>query len=337
MRFRFVARLLIAIGLWSCIARPAVAAAYDIVVFMQTTPLSDIREIDRRTRSPMLAARLGGHGQAVDPSQESFAVHIPPQKPPGGYALLVFVPPWDQAGMPGQWTSVLDEKGVIFVSAARSGNDADVRTRRMTLALIAAANMIQKYDIDPSHVFVGGFSGGSRVAMLLALAYPDVFHGAFLNSGGDPIGTAEIPIPPADLFAKFQEGSRLFYVTGDNAPFIESQSNASRHSMLDWCVFHVDRMEIPHTGHAVATESALERALTALLTPAAPTHDDLASCRAGLQSRLDARLRSVEDLVAKRDKAAARRALDDVDSEFGGLAAPRSLELDAKITAIRGP
>lgn len=50
-----------------------------------------------------------------------------------------------------------------------------------------------------------GFSGGSRVAEIAALAYPDVFRGAILNAGADPIdGQDGIDKPPADLLRAFQ-------------------------------------------------------------------------------------------------------------------------------------
>jgi pimeloyl-ACP methyl ester carboxylesterase len=52
-------------------------------------------------------------------------------------------------------------------------------------------------------------SGGSRVALRLALGFPDVFRGAFLNAGSDPIGDAQTPLPPAELFSRFQEMTRL--------------------------------------------------------------------------------------------------------------------------------
>jgi poly(3-hydroxybutyrate) depolymerase len=51
------------------------------------------------------------------------------------------------------------------------------------LALIAAQNAMAQYSVDPQQVYIGGFSGGSRVALRLALGYPDVFHGALLNAG----------------------------------------------------------------------------------------------------------------------------------------------------------
>ena len=301
------------------------------MVFTRTTPFADLAEIERRTRPPVYASKIVAHGQAVDISKEHFLVYVPSKKPPEGYALFVFVPPWDEPRLPPDWVPILDEKGVVFVSAWHSSNEADVRTRREPLALIAAANLIEEYNVDPSRVLVGGFSGGAEVAMRLALAYPDLFRGAFMNSGNDTIGNIQTPIPPADLFRKFQEDSRLFYVVGDGDGTRVNHQNASAQSMRDWCVAHVDHRVMPHMGHDVASARALEVALTALLGPAESAPGDLSSCRAGLDSKRAAKLQIVKDLLAKGDRAAARRALDDLDAEFGGLAAPESLDLDAKI------
>lgn len=317
-----------------CLAGAAAAAQsgrQDDVVFTRTTPLADLAEIERRTRPPVYASKIVAHGQAADISKEHFVVYVPSRKPPEGYALLVFVPPWDEARVPPDWVSVLDEKGVIFASAARSGNETDVRTRREPLALIAATNLIQEYDVDPLRVLVGGFSGGGQVAMRLALAYPDLFRGAFLNSGSDPIGSTQIPIPPADLFRKFQEDSKLFYVVGDRDATRPSFQNTSVQSMRAWCVSHVDHRVLLNMGHDLAAASAFENGLSVLLSPVAAAPGDLSSCRAGLISRRDAKIQIVQDFLAKGDHAAARRALDDLDAEFGGLAAPESLALDAKI------
>jgi pimeloyl-ACP methyl ester carboxylesterase len=316
-----------------CLAGAAVAAPsgrQDDVVFTRTTPFADFAEIERRTRPPVFASKVVAHGQALDVSKEHFVVYVPARKPPEGYALLVFVPPWDDARLPPDWVPILDEKGVIFASAWHSSNDSDIRARREPLALLAAANLIQEYDVDPSRVFVGGFSGGGHIAMRLALAYPDLFRGALLNSGSDRIGSTQVPIPPADLFRKFQEDSKLFYVVGDGDTELLSGQNSSVQSMRTWCVSHVDHEVMPNMGHDVATAHAFEKGLTVLLGPAGSA-PDLSSCRAGLAARRDEKLQIVEDLLAKGDRAGARRALDDVDAEFGGLAAPRSLELDAKI------
>ena len=315
-----------------CLAGAAAPSGrQDDVVFTRTTPLADLAEIERRTRPPVYASKTAAYGQAVDISKERFVVYVPAHKPTEGFALFVFVPPWDEARVPPQWLSVLDEKGVIFASAEHSGNNADVRTRREPLALIAAANLIQQYGVDPSRVFVGGFSGGGQVAMRLALAYPDLFRGAFMNSGSEPVGSMQVPVPPAELFKKFQEDSKLFYVVGDRDSTRPSIQNTSVQSALDWCVSHVDHRVVMNMGHDVAGASAFESGLSFLLGPVESSPGDLASCRAGLISRRDAEMKIVRDAVAKGDHAAARRALDNLDSEFGGLAAPESLDLDTKI------
>jgi dienelactone hydrolase len=157
------------------------------VVFTQYSPLSTNAELARRLLSPLTAARLPAilartgkalREQPIDLADERFVVYVPAKAPPAGYALLVFVPPWPQAQPPRGWASVLDRAGIIFVSAARSGNEAEVLSRRAPLALLGAANIMASYRVDPSRVWVGGFSGGSRVAMRLALGYPDLFRGA---------------------------------------------------------------------------------------------------------------------------------------------------------------
>jgi len=79
--------------------------------------------------------------------------------------------------------------------SGKLSNDASTVDRREPLALLAAQNVMAQYPVDPQRVYIGGFSGGSRVALRLALGYPDVFHGALLNAGSDPIGNADVSLP----------------------------------------------------------------------------------------------------------------------------------------------
>ncbi|HEY2276505.1 MAG TPA: PHB depolymerase family esterase [Steroidobacteraceae bacterium] len=168
------------------------------------SPLSASAEIVRRLLSPLAAAEVQRSlassserlsEQSIDLETERFVLYVPAHAPADGYALLAFVPPWDEAQLPHGWAPVLDRYGVIFVSAAHSGNSADVIGRREPLALLAAWNVMQRYRVDPQRVYVGGFSGGSRVALRLGLAYPDLFRGALLNAGSDPLDAGP-PSPP---------------------------------------------------------------------------------------------------------------------------------------------
>ena len=306
------------------------------VSFTDYPALSSNSELIHRLLSPFAGAEIQRtltrsqkalSEQSVDLSQEKFVTYVPPNAPAHGYALLVFVPPWQDERLPPGWATVLDKYGVIYVSAARSGNDESPLGRRYPLALIAAHNVMHRYAVNPEHVYVGGFSGGSRIAMHLALGYPDVFRGALLNAGSDPIGDRTSPLPPKELFHQFQDSTRLVYVTGANDSLHIGMDADSMRSMRKWCVFDLDDVVTPSTGHAVAGQAALSQALAALLNPSQPDPDKLAKCRAAIDAELEQELRKVESVIANGNLPQARKLLSEIDARFGGLAAPRSIEL----------
>jgi pimeloyl-ACP methyl ester carboxylesterase len=308
------------------------------VVFTEYSELSSTPELLRRLFSPLTALRVNQEaartgktlrGQPIDLASERFSVYVPDHPPPHGYSLLVFVPPWSRAEVPSQWIPALDRHDMILVTAANSGNDANTVDRREPLALLAAQNAMAQYPVDPQQVYIGGFSGGSRVALRLALGYPDVFHGALLNAGSDPIGNADVPLPPAELFRRFQDSMRLVYVTGerDEAHLIDDIH--SRQSLDKWCVFDVVTESEPRKEHELADASAFSRSLDALLKRTQTHLNRLPDCRARIDAELTAQLKQVEDSFARGDTSAARRLLDKIDARYGGLAAPRSVELAA--------
>jgi len=158
--------------------------------------------------------------QRVDLANETFTVYVPPHAPPHGLRT------------PRICAAVGDRNGAKTIAGgARSpqhdlgerselgGNGADVLNRREPLALLAAENIMRSYPLDPERVYIGGFSGGSRMALRIARGYPDVFHGALLNAGSDPIGNAQIPLPPQELLRQFQQSTRVVYVTGAHDNF----------------------------------------------------------------------------------------------------------------------
>jgi dienelactone hydrolase len=268
----------------------------------------------------------------LDVASERFLIYQPAaQPPPRGYALLVFVPPWQDARLPPGWAGVLERLGVVFITAARSGNDENPTGRRAPLALLAAAEARRRFPIDPERVYVGGFSGGSRIALRIALAYPDVFRGAILDAGSDPIGTAQLPLPPADLFAEFQSRTSVVYITGERDPDHLADDALSIRSLHRWCVANVDEAVQPRMQHEVALPGALLQALEHLFAQRPAKSAKFARCRAALEADLGARLREVEELIDKGATAAAAGRLRQIDERFGGLAAPRSVELAGRL------
>src|SRR5882724_2067358 len=333
--------LLLGGGLLSMLMSPANTQTLPVglrngVVFNEYSALSSSPELVRRLLSPLIAlranqeaARMGKalRGQPINLAGESFSIYVPAHPPAHGYSLLVFVPPWSKAEVPSQWIPVLDHHDMILVTAANSGNDASTVDRREPLALLAASNAMAQYPVDPQQVYIGGFSGGSRVALRLALGYPDVFHGALLNAGSDPIGNADLPLPPAELLRRFQDSMRLVYVTGerDDAHLIDDMH--SRQSLEKWCVFDVVTETEPRKGHELADASAFSRSLDALLKRAEAHANRLVDCRAHIDEELTTQLKQVEDSFARGEPSTARRLLGKIDARYGGLGAPRSVEL----------
>jgi len=316
-------------------ATPIVGLQRD-VEFDSYSSMSSSAQLTQRLLTPLTALQLQRtiladdrepREQAIDLADEKFALYVPAQQPANGYALLVFVPPWEDARLPPQWINAFERHGMIFVSAAKSGNDANVLDRREPLALLAAHNVQQRYRIDPARIYVGGFSGGSRVALRLALGYPDLFRGALLNAGSDAIGNAQVPLPPAPLFHQFQQGTRIVYLTGGHDMEHLEQDARSRRSLQGWCVFDIAVEKMPWGGHETADPSALERALTALAAHEPPDADKFAACNRRIEQELAAQTGAVEKLIANGAYDQARTALRELDARYGGLAAPRSVKL----------
>src|SRR5579859_1356913 len=157
--------------LLACLACPApVAVAGDAptgpvndAVFSHYGEFSGNAELARRLVTPLNAWRLQQRaaadgvalqGQPIDLNHERFALYVPPKAPPDGYAVLVFVPPWDGAKVPPDWIPVMDRHGMIFVTAASIGNDANTLDRRDPVALLAAINVIAGYHVNPQRVYI---------------------------------------------------------------------------------------------------------------------------------------------------------------------------------------
>jgi pimeloyl-ACP methyl ester carboxylesterase len=325
-----------------CATAAAATGLQRQVIFTEYSPLSASSEVARRLLSPLANLEIAKfaaksavtvQGQAIDLARESFTVYVPADPPPQGYGVLAFISPSESVALPSGWASILDKHRVIFVSASRSGNSANVLDRRIPLAILGAYNIAQRYPIDPDRVYIGGFSGGSRVAMRVALAYPDLFRGVLLNAGSDPIGNGEALLPSRELFERFQTSSRLVFVTGTVDDWNIEHDFASRQSMTDWCVYGAAVETMQKLGHEIAVPYSLDRALTRLSEPNSFSAAKLGACRDRITADLRGKLQQVKELIEHDKLHDAAQTLSKIDVHFGGLAAPESVELFRRIPA----
>ena len=88
--------------------------------------------------------------------------------------------------MPEGWEAALDRYNLVWVGAKDAGNEVHV-ARRVICALLAPLIAAQVVAIDPSRIFLSGFSGGGRVASMMMPLYPGRFAGALFICGANPL------------------------------------------------------------------------------------------------------------------------------------------------------
>lgn len=310
------------------------------IVFDNNSPLASSSVLTQRVMAPLLRERIRTGAQAsgiaiseqsIDLAKERFSVYVPEGvKPAAGYGLLVFISPWDKADIPARWLPALARHKLVVVTAANAGNDQNVIERRMPLALSAYENMRKRYPIDPARIYAGGLSGGGRVAMRLALAFPDVFHGALLNAGSDPVGTLDVPLPDAALFREFEQRSRLVYTTGSDDSAVMRTDMRSRDSLHDLCFSDVTTLTMRGRGHEPTDPATLERALDALDAPRTEELE-MGACRISRDAEIAKDLAAINARMDARNLRDAATQLQAIDEHFGGLAMPGSLDLARRL------
>jgi pimeloyl-ACP methyl ester carboxylesterase len=179
---------------------------------------------------------------------------------------------------------------------------------------------MRRYKIDAERLYVAGFSGGSRLAMRLALAYPDLFTGALLDAGSDPIGNSVVPLPTRDLLYTFQSSSRIVYASGARDPDRAAEDQVSMRSMRHWCMTNLESFRQPLLAHEVLPAPAFARALESLMQRSAPDATHLQACRAHIERELESRAGHARKLKADGNQNRLTQEIEDLNDRFGGLA-----------------
>ncbi|CAN0186609.1 unnamed protein product, partial [Hapterophycus canaliculatus] len=121
----------------------------------------------------------------VQPERTTCEVFVPSRyKPDKPSALVLYLSPGPRARAGAIWRSTLQRQGVLYASPHDSGN-AVPTGQRIRAAISVLHHMRTHYSIDPDRTYIAGFSGGARIALLIAMAYPEYFGGAMpIGSGG---------------------------------------------------------------------------------------------------------------------------------------------------------
>jgi predicted esterase len=102
-----------------------------------------------------------------------------------GLPVVIFVSASDAPAGWSQLESVCKQKGVVFASPYGAGNNTAM-PRRVRIVLDVLDDLRRDNRIDPDRTYIGGFSGGGRVACAIAFALPELFGGVIpVCAGGE--------------------------------------------------------------------------------------------------------------------------------------------------------
>lgn len=240
--------------------------------FTQTAPYSDATNL---TRHFGYAVPLPEYSL----TNESFQVLIPESySTNGSWGLLVWISPSDDPAIPADWQAELLTHQLLVVSAHRSGNERHPLDR-FRLALDATCNMCRRYQVDRRRIYIGGFSGGARLASMLGVAYADIFTGTLCICGVNyyrdvaGIGGQYYPgtfAPDPGLLLLGKRSGRFVLVTGEHDQNRENTQRVSSFGFKRDGFRNVFYLEVPGMNHALPAAAVLRIALEYLANEPRP-------------------------------------------------------------------
>jgi predicted esterase len=112
-----------------------------------------------------------------DSAKQHYELFVPPSyDPKQNWPVVLFVPAGNSPAGWKEWESVCKKEGIIFASPYGAGNTVDQKPR-IRIILDVLDDIRRQYSIDPDRTYIGGFSGGGRIAGGIAYSLPELFGG----------------------------------------------------------------------------------------------------------------------------------------------------------------
>jgi predicted esterase len=183
----------------------------------------------------------------------NFRLRIPSGGAPRG--VLVFVKPDDSGAFIDAWAPVFDQRRLVWVSADGFGNGKP-SAQRTLVAMMAVKVAAREASTGDSPIYIGGMSGGGRVASQTITRLPREFAGALC------IGGADFHLPGQPLRSLVLE-RRFVFVTGAR-DFNRREMRRVFARYRDSGATHIKLLDLRHLGHEYPDTATLREALAFL-------------------------------------------------------------------------
>ncbi len=111
-----------------------------------------------------------------DSARQAYDLYVPAGgrgEPPG---LVLFISPGDRGTGLDAFRKACDEHNLVFAAPHAAGNGVDTRTR-VRIVLDVLDDVRRRCGIDSDRSYIGGFSGGGRIACAIGFGLPEYFGG----------------------------------------------------------------------------------------------------------------------------------------------------------------
>ncbi len=184
----------------------------------------------------------------------TWEVHVPatydPENPPG---ILVYISPQDIINIPSGWLDMMEEHNLIWIASLKSGNEV-FTSERLMKAILGLVQIQSEYVVDTERIYITGFSGGGRVASIVATQYPHLFKGAIYNCGANFWENLD------DERKQQVLNNRFVFVTGSNDFNLQDTKNVySKYKKAG--AKNIELMVINRLGHANPKRNRMSQAI----------------------------------------------------------------------------
>lgn len=127
--------------------------------------------------------------EPYDATQQHYDIQVPKNSDAKTAApLILFISPSERPAAMNEWGNACRRSGIIIASPYRAGNNCP-GPRRIRIVLDVLGDIRSKFAIDPDRTYIGGFSGGGRMACGIGFSLPEYFGGVIPVCAGGELRT----------------------------------------------------------------------------------------------------------------------------------------------------
>lgn len=112
-----------------------------------------------------------------DSTAQTYELYVPKGLKKGDSpGLILFISPGDSSAGFDSFRKECEERKLLFASPQGAGNNTDTR-KRVRIVLDVLDDLRREFRVDPDRTYIGGFSGGGRIACAIGFSLPEYFGG----------------------------------------------------------------------------------------------------------------------------------------------------------------